>query len=99
MYIGYAQVHRRVRRRMDKRALKWFFTVFMAVDMAVSAGAVYRQYERVDGVPATNSVQEFFDRTFPDEVLKVIYPHMQYVGKPELPEKLRENQAIPEPAQ
>ena len=97
----YPVVSRRIERTPKKlgRALTVFFTVFMAVDMAVSAGAVYRQYERVDGVPATNSVQEFFDRTFPDEVLKVIYPHMQYVGKPELPEKLRENQAIPEPAQ
>lgn len=97
----YPVVSRRIERTPKKlgRALTVFFTVFMAVDMAVSAGAVYRQYERVDGVPATNSVQEFFDRTFPDEVLKVIYPHMQYVGKPELPEKLRENLAIPEPAQ
>ena len=97
----YPVVSRRIERTPKKlgRALTVFFTVFMAVDMAVSAGAVYRKYERVDGVPATNSVQEFFDRTFPDEVLKVIYPHMQYVGKPELPEKLRENQAIPEPAQ
>ena len=93
----YPVVSRKIERTPKKlgRVLTVFMTVFMALDMAVSAGAVYRQYERVDGVPATNSVQEFFDRTFPDEVLKVIYPHMQYVGKPDLPEKLKDNQAIP----
>lgn len=79
------------------RVLTVVFTVFMAVDMAVSAGAVYRQYERMGGAPATNAVQEFFDRTFPDEVLQVIYPHMQYVGKPELVDKLKDNQAVPTP--
>ncbi len=93
----YPVVSRKIERTPKKlgRVLTVFMTVFMALDMAVSAGAVYRQYERVDGVPATNSVQEFFDRTFPDEVLKGIYPHMQYVGKPDLPEKLKDNQAIP----
>lgn len=81
------------------RTLTIVFTVFMIADMAVSAGAVYRQNERVNGVPASNGVQEFFDRAFPDEVLKVIYPHMQYVGKPELAEKLKDNPAVPEPAE
>lgn len=77
------------------RILTIVFTVFMVIDMGVSAGAVYRQYERVDGIPATNGVQEFFDKAFPDEVLAVIYPHMQYVGRPELPENLvPENPAI-----
>lgn len=94
----YPVVSRRIESIPKKlgRVLTVVFTVFMALDMAVSAGAVYRQYERVDGVPATNSVQAFFDKAFPDELMRVIYPHMQYVGRPELPEKLKENQAIPE---
>jgi len=71
------------------RILTVIFTVFMVIDMGVSAGAVYRQYERVEDIPATNGVQEFFDKAFPDEVLAVIYPHMQYVGRLELPEKLK----------
>lgn len=84
----YPVVSRRIERIPKKlgRALTVAFTLFMALDMAVSAGAVYRQYERVGGVPAANGVQEFFDRAFPDDVLKVIYPHMQYVGRPNLPE-------------
>ena len=53
----------------------------MLVDMAVSAGAVYRQYQRMNGVPAENPVQAFFDQTYPDDRLAIIYPHMQFVGR------------------
>lgn len=69
------------------RPLTAAVAVFMAVDMALSAGAVYRQSERVNGIPAQNVVQTFFDRFFPDDFLEVVYPHMEYVGKPEILEK------------
>lgn len=62
-------------------------SLLMAVDIALSAGAVYRQSERVNEIPAENVVQQFFDRYFPDEFLEFIYPHMEYVGKPEIVEK------------
>lgn len=78
------------------RTLTVAFTIFMAADIALSAGAVYRQYQRVNGVPASSGVQVFLDRTFPDEVMKIIYPHMQYVGRPELPDRLKDNQIIDE---
>lgn len=68
------------------RGLTVFLSLFMAADILLSAGAVYRESQRINGVPATNAVQEFFDTYFPDEFLDLIYPHMQYVGKPELPE-------------
>lgn len=58
--------------------------IFITIDMALSAGAVYRRSERVNNVPAENGAQEFFDEWFPDEFLDIIYPHMQYVGKPEI---------------
>ena len=59
-------------------------TIFMAVDILLSSGAVYRQSERINRIPATNPVQTFFDTWFPDEFLEIIYPHMEYVGKPEI---------------
>lgn len=68
------------------RPLTVAVSVFMAVDMALSAGAVYRRSERVNNVPATNVVQKFFDNYFPDEFLDIIYPHMRYVGKPDIVE-------------
>lgn len=69
------------------RPLTAAVAVFMVIDIALSAGAVYRQTERRNGIPAQNAVQTFFDRCFPDEFLKVIYPGMKYVGKPEILEK------------
>lgn len=77
------------------RTLTVLFTIFMAVDMAVSAGAVYRQYERVNQIPAANRVQAFFDAAFPDDLMRIIYPHMQYVGRPEVPEKLLPSESEP----
>ena len=58
--------------------------LFMAVDMLLSAGAVYRRSQRINEIPATNKIQSFFDEYFPDEFLDIIYPHMEYVGKPKL---------------
>ncbi len=69
------------------RPLTAAVSLFMAADMLLSAGAVYRQSQRVNGIPAENAVQAFFDEHFPDEFLRVIYPHMEYVGKPEIIEK------------
>ncbi len=68
------------------RPLTVAVSLFMAVDMALSAGAVYRQSQRINHIPATNVVQVFFDRWFSDEFLEIIYPHMEYVGKPEIVE-------------
>ena len=67
------------------RPLTVVFTVLMAIDVLLSAGAVYRRSERVNNIPATNVVQAFFDEYFPVSYLDFVFPHMQYVGKPELP--------------
>ena len=69
------------------RPLTVALSLFMIADMAVSSAAVYRQSERINHIPATNGVQTFLDTYYPDEVLKTIYPHMQYVGKPEIMKK------------
>jgi len=55
-------------------------TIFMVLNMLLSAGAVFRQSERINEIPATNPAQSFFDEYFDDEYLSMIYPHMQYVG-------------------
>lgn len=83
----YPVLSRKIQRIPKKtgRTLTVIFTVFMAFDIAFSAGAVYRQSQRVNQIPATNSVQRFFDAYYPDEVLEVFFPNMQYVGRPELP--------------
>lgn len=84
----YPVISRSIQKRPKKlwKPLTVAVSLFMAVDMALSAGAVYRQSERVNQVPADNAAREFFDRCFPDEFLEIIYPHMQYVGKPDIVE-------------
>ncbi len=69
------------------KALTIGVSVFMAVDVLLSAGAVYRQSERVNSVPAQTGVQKFFDHYFPDEFLEIIYPGMEYVGRPDIIKK------------
>ncbi len=74
------------------------FTLFMVADMAVSAGAVYRRYQRENGIPASNAVQSFFDSAFPNSKLDILYPHMEFVGRPERPGNVvlsTTNQIIP----
>ena len=92
----YPIVSRKLERIPKKlgRALTVVFTLFMAFDIALSAGAVFRQYERINGIPAANSVQAFFDRAFPDDILRVIYPHMQFVGRPDPPTELFSEEGI-----
>ncbi len=66
------------------RALTIGVSIFMAIDILLSAGAVFRQSERINGVPASTGIQQFFDYYFPDEFQDIIYPSMEYVGKPEI---------------
>lgn len=82
----YPVVSRQIERIPKKlgKGLTIVVCIFMVVDMGLSAGAVYRQSQRVNEIPATNGVQVFFDTYFPDSFLDIIYPHMQYVGKPDI---------------
>lgn len=84
IYPAMSRVIQKVPKRPG-RILTVIFTVLMAVDVLLSVGAVYRRSERINRIPATNPVQSFFDEYFTDSYLDFIFPHMQYVGKPELP--------------
>lgn len=85
----YPVLSRKIQRIPKKvgRPLTITVSLLMAVDILLSAGAVYRQSERVNDIPAANAVQTFFDTYFPDEFLEAIYPHMEYVGKPKIVKK------------
>ncbi len=82
----YPVISRQIERIPKKagRILTVITALLITVDMALSAGAVYRQSERINGIPAGNGIQSFFDEYFPDEYLEIIYPHMEYVGKPKI---------------
>ncbi len=52
----------------------WILTVFMAVNMAVSALALIRYDQRDAGVPAKKSWQVYMDAHYDDETMTKIYP-------------------------
>lgn len=54
-------------------------SVALALNLALSAAAVYRQSMRVEGAPATNFVTRWLDATYPDSVMAEKYPSMQFV--------------------
>lgn len=54
------------------------FAIFLAGNMLLSAAAVYREQQRIDGVPATGIVSQWLDKTYPDSVMKKKYPSMQF---------------------
>ena len=53
--------------------------VLLALDMAISWGALARQIFRHNGYPAVTFVGEFFDKYYPDEVLKKSYTNMKVI--------------------
>jgi len=46
------------------------------IDIVFTSLALFRQLQRREGIPATNVVQEFYDRNLDDAALKKIYPNM-----------------------
>lgn len=77
-------VYPRMAKLIDRipKAPKRFFTVvivvFLSANMALSAMAVGRWSERVSGIPAEGSVDTWLDRRYPNELLKSIYPSMEF---------------------
>lgn len=53
-------------------------TVFMVVNIIFSAAAVFRWQERINNVPASNQIEVFLDEHYDDDVMKKIYPNMQF---------------------
>lgn len=60
----------------DKKSIRIvtvFFMLFMTFDITISCMAGSRQQERRQSIPANGAVDEFLDRTYPDELLDRIY--------------------------
>jgi uncharacterized membrane protein len=58
--------------------LSWVLIVFMALNMGVSALAVHRWSERLDGIPPRNAVEVFLNERYPDSFLETIYPNIHF---------------------
>lgn len=60
---------------------KWMvtvLTVFMALNMAVTCGAMNRYSERAEGIMAENVVEQWIDEVFPDEWMENRYQNMKF---------------------
>ena len=82
----YPVLSRRVQ-RVPRRVgvpVTWALFAVMLLDTFLTVGALARRTERINEIPASNQAQVFFDVCFPDEYLDFLFPHMQYLGKPEL---------------
>lgn len=66
-------------RAKEGRVLSWLMVVFMAGNLALSATAVVRWTERVEGIPAQSQIDEFIDDNYPNETLQQIYPSMMFM--------------------
>lgn len=57
--------------------LTWFLVVLFSIDVLFSCGALLRQKERRNDIPATNIIDTFYDTHLNDEKLKFFYHNMK----------------------
>ena len=56
------------------------FFIFMFFNMGVSMLAGYRQYERMQNLPADTRLERFLDKHYPDSVMDIIFSNKQYTN-------------------
>ncbi|MDL2323778.1 putative ABC transporter permease [Ruminococcaceae bacterium OttesenSCG-928-A16] len=54
------------------------FTAFLALNLALSAVAVYREGERIKGSPPANFIEVWIDKVYPNEYMAKKYPSMTF---------------------
>ena len=59
--------------------LTWGAILFMCINLVFSAIAVSRWSERLQGVPSGNSMEEYLDIHYNDDVMKERFPHMKFI--------------------
>lgn len=60
------------------KIITWILVVFMVINAAVTAAAVYRWSERSQGHEATNALETFIDERFPDNRMSRIFANMEF---------------------
>ncbi len=76
----YPKLSRLLDRIQNKRLLliTWIVFVLMIADAFLTAMAIRRQYERYNKIPATNNLQVFLDKKYPDSYLKTLTPEPNF---------------------
>lgn len=60
--------------------LTWALCVFMAADMVVSSAALVRYNDRLNGVPAANSIETYLDEHYDNDRMYKVYPKAVHTG-------------------
>ena len=71
------------------KIITWVLTVFMVVNIIVSAAALGRYSERNAGIPAKNAVDVLLDAHFGDERMAWNYPNLKWTDKPSIGELMQ----------
>lgn len=67
---------------MQRRTLCRVVSAFMCVNLLLTCAALLRWQERtVDASPASNAVETYLDRRWPDERMRERFPNMQFVHR------------------
>lgn len=66
--------------RRAGKVITWALCIFMAADMIVSSMALMRYNQRIEGVPAQNSVQVYLDEHYDDARMQAVYPKAVHTG-------------------
>lgn len=67
------------RPRRPSRRMTRVLVALMALNIALTAAALLRMDQRLQGVPPGNAVEAFLDRQFPDERLLNYFTNVQYI--------------------
>ena len=62
------------------RGLTWALCLFMAADMVVSSAALVRYNDRLNGVPAANSIETYLDEHYDNDRMYKVYPKAVHTG-------------------
>lgn len=57
----------------------WVIILFMSVNLMLSALAVYRWNQRLQGVPSDGYIDEHMDYHYGDDFMKERFPHMKFI--------------------
>lgn len=55
-------------------------SLWMGINLLFTASAVLRWQRRIDGIPASNPMESYLDRTYYDEVMSRLFPNMQFLA-------------------
>ena len=61
------------------KGITWFAIIFMTGNIMLSAMAMLRYTKRIDGIEASNIVEEFLDATYVDDRIEHVWPNMYFL--------------------